>query len=279
MRAIHLSIAVAVLVAAGLPLSAGAPEKNAPAGAITPDAIWTQPLFGTGIKTNDAYTDGNFFFTYPLWSTIGKDGKLGGDYLFVEPYSSVGSGGEVAASLGLSWRHLFSDESVNGLQKKGSAKFMEEGWFVGSSLFVDMLDTQHRNSFWQLGVGAEVGNRYLELRGNYYIPLTSQKLAERNVSEQSFSSSSVKYNTVGSGVGDPSGSGSVAAASVCAEVGPMPLTAATAAANGPAFASPARSMSAPAETPAPDCRAVCPILSHGPRSTGVGVRRLHATAR
>ena len=187
--------------------TAGALAKS-PTAAITPDVTWTQPLVGTGIKTNDEYTDGNIFLTLPIWSTIGQNGKLGGNYLFIEPYTSVGDGGEVAASLGLSWRHLFSNESVSALNRKGSVGFMDEGWFLGGSLFMDMLDTAHNNSFWQLGVGLEAGTRFFEVRGNYYIPLTDQKLAQRNVSERSYSSSSTQYNTVtGGGATDPYATG------------------------------------------------------------------------
>jgi hypothetical protein len=160
--------------------------------------IWSQALFGAGIKSSDVYTDGNIFFTLPLWSTLGRDGKLGGDYLFLEPYSSLGEQGEVATSLGLGWRHLFSDESTSALQKQGMAGFLEEGWFVGANVFVDMLDTQHDNTFWQMGFGAEVGTRYLEFRGNYYLPLTDEKLYDRTVNTQKFTSrrSQTDYSTV-----------------------------------------------------------------------------------
>ena len=152
-----------------------APSAKAPV-IDTGNEAWSQPLFGGGVKANDVYTDGNVFFTVPIWSTIGRDGTLGGDYIFLEPYSSLGEQGEVATSLGLSWRHLFSDEPVAALHKQGMAKFLEEGWFVGGNVFVDMLDTQHNNNFWQVGVGAEAGTRYFEVRGNYYIPMTGEKL-------------------------------------------------------------------------------------------------------
>lgn len=203
-----LTLLGALLIAGVEPMSmAGSAEKNLPPADLGSDAIWTLPLAGGGVKTNDVYTDGNMFLTLPIWSTIGTNGKLGGSYLFIEPYTSVGDGGEVASSLGLAYRHLFSSESVSALQKKGMAGFMEEGWFLGGSLFVDMLDTQHRNSFWQLGVGAEIGNRYLELRGNYYIPLTGQKLADHRVSERSFTNTSTRYVNSGSGYGDPYATG------------------------------------------------------------------------
>ena len=118
-----------------------------------------QPLVGTGFKTNDNYTDGNIFFTAPLWSTIGRNGTLGGDYIFLEPYTSLGDERQITTSMGLSWRHLFSNEPRSALQKQGVAGFLEEGWFVGGNIFGDILDTQSHNSFWQMGFGGEVGTR------------------------------------------------------------------------------------------------------------------------
>ena len=108
---------------------AGPVEQGSAKDVNLPDSnnvTWSSPLFGTGIKTSDQYTEGNIFFTVPLWSTIGRDGTLGGDYLYIEPYSSVGKGTELTESLGLSWRHLFSNESVSALQKQGEARFMEK---------------------------------------------------------------------------------------------------------------------------------------------------------
>src|SRR3569623_1707446 len=163
---------------------------------------------GFGVKAYDAYGDGNVVLVVPLWSSLGRDGVLGGDYIFMEPYTSVGEGGEVSTSLGLSWRHLFSQESTTALQKQGQASFKEEGWFIGGNVFLDMLDTQHNNNFWQMGVGAEVGSRYLELRGNYYIPMTGEKLYDRRESTQVFtsSSSSTTQNSI-SNYGDPYATG------------------------------------------------------------------------
>lgn len=191
-------VALAATLLCSSYLIGGASEADAKTPAVDlGNQAWTQPLFGGGIKTNDVYTDGNIFFTVPVWSTIGTDNTLGGDYLFLEPYSSVGDQGEVAASLGLSWRHLFSNESVDALHKQGVASFMEEGWFIGGNVFLDMLDTQHNNNFWQMGVGAEAGARYFEVRGNYYIPMTGEKLYDRLVNTQTFvsQSASTVYNT------------------------------------------------------------------------------------
>lgn len=162
------------------------------------EQAWNSPLIGFGAKANDAYTDGHLFLTLPLWSSIGLDGKLAGDYLLIEPYTSLGEQGEVATSLGLSWRHLFSHQSLDALKKAAPAGFMDEGLYIGANIFFDMLDTQNDNRFWQLGLGAEIGTRYLELRGNYYLPLTDRELVQRTESVQTITTSQTQYKTVGS---------------------------------------------------------------------------------
>lgn len=156
------------------------------------------------MKTSDLYTEGSVFLTAPLRSTLALDGTLGGDYLFIEPYASLGEQGEQASSLGFGWRHLFNQQSLDKLQSSGPARFLDEGWYVGANLFVDRLHTQYDNDFWQMGFGLEVGSRYLELRGNYYLPLDDQKkLATRHIEEQTFTTTSTQtIGTVGA-VGAP----------------------------------------------------------------------------
>jgi hypothetical protein len=148
--------------------------------------------FNTGVKTSDVYTEGNISLLVPVWSTFGIDGTLEGGQAFITPYSSLGEGGELANSLGLGWRYLFSDQSVSALKgTDGTAGFLTEGFYVGANVFVDNLRTHFDNDFWQLGVGAEIGTRYLEVRGNYYVPFdSSQKLAERTTSTRQFSNTS-----------------------------------------------------------------------------------------
>ena len=148
--------------------------------------------FNTGVKTSDVYTEGNISLLVPLWSTFGNDGTLEGGHVFLTPYSSLGEGGELANSLGLGWRYLFSDQSVSALRDTDStAGFLTEGFYVGANVFVDNLRTHFDNDFWQLGVGAEVGTRYLEVRGNYYVPFdSSRKLAERSTSTRRFTNTS-----------------------------------------------------------------------------------------
>lgn len=135
-------------------------------------------LIDTGIKTtSDAYIDGHFSITAPVFSDIGRDGTLGGNVVFVEPYISWGEQGEVATSLGLGYRHLFNKQPLTALQQP-SVGLLAEGLMLGGNVFLDMLDTQTDNRFWQLGFGLEVATRYLELRANYYQPLTGRQEGE-----------------------------------------------------------------------------------------------------
>jgi len=144
-----------------------------------PEAYYPGVIAG-GFKANDAYVDGHFSITAPVWSTLGADATLSGDYVFIEPYISWGEQGEVASSLGLGWRHLFGTQSVKVLTEHDDhqAGLLEEGLIVGANVFVDLLDTHFDNRFWQLGIGVEASTRYLELHGNYYIPLSDRQLAE-----------------------------------------------------------------------------------------------------
>lgn len=190
-------LALALLLPGGL--FAGSDAKSGKdAKALTIADSWSLPgILGGGVKTTDDYTEGNGFLVLPVISTLGRDGMLGGDVLFIEPYSSWGERGEVAASLGIGWRHLFSDQSVSAITKPDGhqAGFLEEGVYIGANLFVDMLDTQFDNQFWQLGVGIEAGTRYLEVRGNYYIPLSDKQLAFEQRSKETFTSSRTTTTT------------------------------------------------------------------------------------
>lgn len=170
-------------------LTAGEPTAKNPTELITPIDAWSRPLIGGGVKTSEDYTDGNFFLTAPLWSTLGTDGTLGGSYLLLEPYSSWGEQGELVASLGLSFRHLFNDQPLSKLSEPALAGWRDEGFYIGGNVFIDMLNTQFDNQFWQLGVGLEAGSRYFEVRGNYYIPFTDRKLAKRLTETQKFKQS------------------------------------------------------------------------------------------
>ncbi|QIF01756.1 right-handed parallel beta-helix repeat-containing protein [Roseimicrobium sp. ORNL1] len=177
---VGLSLLVQLPLAAPALAGSAPPAKNA----VIEQEAQTHPMYlGTvtgGVKTSDEYTEGNFSIVAPVWSTLGADATLSGDVIYLEPYTSWGERGEVAASLGLGWRHLFGSQSVAALNQHDApqAGFFDEGIFIGANVFIDMLDTEADNQFWQLGVGLEVGTRYVELRGNYYIPLSDRQLAE-----------------------------------------------------------------------------------------------------
>ncbi|WP_038166467.1 inverse autotransporter beta-barrel domain-containing protein [Verrucomicrobium sp. BvORR106] len=162
-----------------------------------------------GVKTSDVYTEGNFSIVAPVFSTLGADATLSGDVIYLEPYTSWGEGGEIAASLGLGWRHLFGSQPVSALNRKDApqAGFLEEGFFVGANVFIDMLDTEANNQFWQLGVGVEAGTRYVEVRGNYYIPLSDKQLAEQTRTREILRNSSSRDTTSVSALSDPYATG------------------------------------------------------------------------
>lgn len=184
-----------------------AAEKEDDKTSMTIQDTWSLPgIMGGGVKANGVYTDGNLFLTLPAYSSLGRDGWLGGDVLFIEPYSSWGEQGEVAVSLGLGWRHLFSEQRVTALTHPDGhqAGFFEEGVFIGASLFVDLLDTQFDNRFWQLGFGLEAGTRYVELHANYYLPLSDRQLAEEIRTQESFTQ---QRSTVVTDYGEPFATG------------------------------------------------------------------------
>src|SRR4051794_1892306 len=105
---------------------AGEP-KAADAKAMT--AVEEGPLYlgsiNSGFKASRDYFDANLNLVAPVWSSLGSDGFLGGGVLFAEPYVSWGEQGEVATSLGLGSRYLFSDEPVSALRspRKDQAGF------------------------------------------------------------------------------------------------------------------------------------------------------------
>ncbi|HSJ00934.1 MAG TPA: right-handed parallel beta-helix repeat-containing protein, partial [Verrucomicrobium sp.] len=74
-----------------------------------------------------------------------------------------------------------------------------------------MLDTEAGNQFWQLGMGVEIGTRYIEVRGNYYLPLSEKQLAEERRSRQTYqntrSSSSTHASQGVTPLSDPTATG------------------------------------------------------------------------
>ena len=153
--------------------------KSAKAVAPIEDTAWGGPVLGGGIKGNSEFVEGSLFLVQPLLNTIGEGGTMSGSVLFVEPYAIWGEGGELGGSLGLGFRHLFSDQSTGDARSSTVAGLLTEGFFVGGNVFLDYAQTAASNDFWQMGVGLEAGTRYVEVRGNYYIPLSDDRVISR----------------------------------------------------------------------------------------------------
>jgi hypothetical protein len=126
-------------------------------------------VLGLRLNTNEHVTEGSAFLVQPLWDDVGQHGTMGGSLFFAEPYFTWGEEGELSGSLGLGFRHLFSNEPVGG--GNHVASLLSEGLFVGANVFADYKHTQADANLWQLGIGVEAGVRYLEVRANYYLPL------------------------------------------------------------------------------------------------------------
>jgi hypothetical protein len=123
---------------------------------------------------------------------------MDGSVFFVEPYTTWGEGGEIGASLGAGFRHLFSDQSVSDARSGTMAGLLTEGIFVGGNVFIDYGHSQYDNDFWQVGFGLEGGTRYLTLRTNYYLPLSDdQTISRRTETEVSHTRSTSTRTTVG----------------------------------------------------------------------------------
>ena len=125
----------------------------------------------SGIQFAGETVDGDFSVLVPLHSNLGEGGRLGGSLIFAEPYAQWVEKGSVQAGIGLGFRHLFSSQTREALSGNVSAGFMDEGIYMGANAFLDMAETRFDQRFWQLGLGAEIGTRYLELRGRYHLPL------------------------------------------------------------------------------------------------------------
>jgi hypothetical protein len=161
------SLASILLIGAASAGTFPAPKGVEAAVAPAPDA--TSTVLGLRLNSNDNMTEGSAFLVQPLWDNVGQHGTMGGSLLFAEPYFTWGEEGELSGSLGLGFRHLFSNEPVGGGNRV--AGLLAEGLFVGANVFADYKHTQASSDLWQLGIGVEAGVRYLEVRANYYLPL------------------------------------------------------------------------------------------------------------
>jgi hypothetical protein len=160
--------------------------------------IWGAPILGGGAKANSEFVEGSLFLVYPLLETIGSGNTMEGSVLFAEPYLTWGEDGEIGASLGLGFRHLFSEQSVSDASSNTVAGLLTEGFYLGANAFIDYANSQADNDFWQIGLGVEAGTRYLTLRSNYYIPLSDDQTISRRTERTVTHRTNSTTNTVGS---------------------------------------------------------------------------------
>jgi hypothetical protein len=165
---------------------------------LEPLTSWGGPIIGGGIKGNNDFIEGSLFLVEPLVNTIGTGSTMEGSVVFVEPYVTWGEEGEIGASLGAGFRHLFSDQSVSDASHNVVASLFTEGFYLGGNVFLDYARSQADNNFWQVGAGLEAGTRYLTLRANYYLPLSDDETISRRTETTVSSSRHTSTNTVGS---------------------------------------------------------------------------------
>jgi len=144
------------------------------------DPIWTAQTLGGGVKSNGEFTDANFFFLYPWNNTIGEDGNMDGSMFFMEAYGLWAERGELGASLGLGFRRLFSNQSISEASTDDNPGLLGEGVYVGANAFIDYGNSSNSQDHWQAGFGLELGSRYVEIRGNYYLPTTDDRVIRTN---------------------------------------------------------------------------------------------------
>ena len=144
--------------------------------AVQPKApLMADGVLNMGLESAGSVMDGQFSVLLPLRSTLGDKGVLDGSLVFAEPYATWIERGAVQGGLDLGVRHLFGDQPVSALSDTSPhvAGFMDEGFYIGANMFANMLERTSGIRYWQMGLGAEIGTRYLELRGHYYLPLTN----------------------------------------------------------------------------------------------------------
>lgn len=158
--------------------------------AATLDPAWTAGNVGAGLKSNGEFTEGNLFFLYPWANTVGEGGTMDGSMFFLESYNTWAGGGELGASLGLGYRRLISNQSVSEAQSNTDPGLFGEGVFIGANAFIDFAQSTNGGDFWQAGFGLEAVSRYIEVRGNYYLPWSDENVISKHSTTSTSTSTS-----------------------------------------------------------------------------------------
>lgn len=150
------------------------------------NAWWGSGSINGSVSTTGDVVSGDFSALVPLHSTLGQAGTLSGTVVFAEPYGQWVEQGGTQAGLGFGFRHLFGTQPLSALTQPQGSGFLDEGFYIGANISFDMADARFDQRFWQMGIGAEIGTRYLELRGRYLVPLGD---GEESVERYSYSNS------------------------------------------------------------------------------------------
>jgi hypothetical protein len=108
-----------------------APADRAAAAVETVKPWAPEPVFGGGFGGGDGSLEGGVFGVIPLVTTLGGNGRLGGDLWFMEPHATWQEQGASSQSLSLGFRRLFNSQSINVLDGRDEPNmhgFWAEGW-------------------------------------------------------------------------------------------------------------------------------------------------------
>src|ERR1700751_2275938 len=147
-----------------------------------PNPLPGQVTFGFGGDDEEVIESLDTLF--PLYAP--KDGLL-----FFNPKVTFSDQADPRVSLGLGYRQLFEEPQV----------------ILGANVFWDNYDTVNDNRINQLGVGAEMLTRWVDLRGNLYVPdrkrYTISQTQTVSNSQTSFSSTQASSQITSQNLGFP----------------------------------------------------------------------------
>lgn len=112
-----------------------------------------------GIRFGDQLAEGYLDLILPL---AGGDADL----LFVNPRFGLGDEGASELNIGFGYRRVLGGSRV-----------------VGGNVYFDSRRTQFDNRFSQVGFGLEYLSTWIDVRGNYYLPIDEKQLADVEVQE------------------------------------------------------------------------------------------------
>jgi hypothetical protein len=123
-----------------------------------------------GIRGKD---DRSLYYSDFFVPTLGTEDTL----VFVNPKLVWDNHNTNEQNIGIGLRHLLLNNNL----------------ILGGNLYYDTQKSPHRNRFNQLGFGAEILSKWIDIRGNFYYPLSDKKEISQDVSYAFASKSLLKY--------------------------------------------------------------------------------------